>query len=84
MDTTDVVRLNLIANCISSSNKLDNKAFHVVWVIILKICASIKTVSNIVTNIDITDLSGYLNSLNIDVSEIPEGASYMKVTVTIP
>ena len=40
--------------------------------------------SDIVTNIDITDLSGYLNSLNIDVSEIPEGAAYMKVTVTIP
>jgi len=39
---------------------------------------------DIVTNVDITDLSGYINSLNIDQATIPEGAAYILLTVTLP
>ncbi len=40
--------------------------------------------ADIVTYVNVDDLSGYVNSLNIDQATIPEGASYMILTITLP
>ena len=37
-----------------------------------------------VTVVNVDDLSGYVNSLNIAQASIPEGASYILLTVTLP
>jgi hypothetical protein len=40
--------------------------------------------ADIVTYVNVDSLSGYLNSLNVNQSEIPEGAAYILLTVTLP
>lgn len=40
--------------------------------------------ADIVTTVSVDNLSGYLNSLNVNQAEIPEGAAYIRITISIP